>query len=227
MSDGGDRQDGWGARLSAFEDSVEGLRDSARFAHLSGDPAADSLAALVRIMESIAVAFRTRTAERVQISQSLRQETDALSQVALAKVEERGAAIVESLVPRLAGLTERATERRLWLVKLRTLLLAGGVSVALSLVVFAVSYGAGYASGRDNGLVAASTIKAAMGSHAASAWAGLMAANDPVSALAECRRKIAQDSHGRHYCAMPVWLDPVRPPQSESPARRTGRGEGR
>jgi len=222
VTDGGTSQDGFGARLAAFEDCVDSLRDSSRYARLSGDPAADSLAAMVRVMESVAVAFRTRMAERTQISQSLRQEVDAISQAAITRVEARGAATVESLVPRLVALTERAVERRLWLVKLRTLILAGGAVCVLVLAVFALSYGAGYASGRQDGLIAANTIAAAMaaGPHAASAWAKLMAANDPVQALAACRKKSVKDAQGRRYCALPVWLDPPSPPNTARKAFR-------
>jgi hypothetical protein len=200
--------------LSAFEESVESLRDSARFAHLSSDPAADSLSALVKVMESIAVAFRTRTAERVQTSQSLRDDAEAIAQAAIANVEARGADIVAGLLPRLAAVAEQTVARRLWLVKLRTLLLAGGMSIALAVAVFAVSFGAGYASGRNDGLVSAKIVTGAMaaGPGAASIWAKLMAENDPVSALASCRKQVSKDGQGRRYCAMPVWLDPPAPP---------------
>jgi hypothetical protein len=216
MNEATDNRDTYGARLVAFEDCVEGLRDSARYARLSGDPAADSLAAMVRVMESIAVAFRTRAAERAQISQSLRQEVEAISEAAIAKVEARGSDIVAKLLPRLTALTEQVMQRRLWVIRLRTLLLVGGVGFALSMAVFAVSYGAGYSSGRKDGLIASKVITSAMAAdpRAAFAWAKLMAANDPVQASAICRQKTIKDAQGRRSCAMPVWLDPPPPPRA-------------
>jgi hypothetical protein len=36
-----------------------------------------------------------------------------------------------------------------------------------------------------------------------------MADNDPVSAMAACRKSIASDADGRRYCFMPVWIDPL------------------
>jgi hypothetical protein len=58
--------------------------------------------------------------------------------------------------------------------------------------------------------MSAHTISAAMaaGPGAASAWASLMADNDPVQALTACRKSVSTDVQGRRYCSMPVWLDP-------------------
>ena len=44
--------------------------------------------------------------------------------------------------------------------------------------------------------------------------ARVMAANDPVAALAACRQHTARDAQGRRYCAMSVWLDPTWAPQT-------------
>jgi hypothetical protein len=204
-----DGQDGMAARLSVFDEAVDGLRDSARYARLSGDPAAHSLAAMVQAMETVAVMFRTREAERRQISQTLREETDAIAKSAVAQVEARSADLVETLAPRIGRLVEQSVTRQMWSVKLRTVLLAGGVALALALAVFSVSYGAGYVSGRNDGLIAGKMVAAAMttGPGAASAWARLMAANDPVGALKACG-KPARGGDGRRYCRVPLWLDP-------------------
>jgi hypothetical protein len=96
---------------------------------------------------------------------------------------------------------------RLWSIRLRTLLAAGGVATALGVAVFSVSYGAGFSNGQATGLVAGKTIAAAMamGPDAARAWSRLMAANDPVVALKNC--KVDRDGTGRRFCRMPVWLD--------------------
>jgi hypothetical protein len=52
-------------------------------------------------------------------------------------------------------------------------------------------------------------IRAAMtaGPDAAADWALLMANNNPVPALATCRKNITTDAEGHRYCDMPVWLD--------------------
>ena len=51
---------------------------------------------------------------------------------------------MERLGPDLARAAERYAAARLWSIRLRTLLAAGAVAVALAAVVFAVSYGAGF-----------------------------------------------------------------------------------
>jgi hypothetical protein len=86
---------------------------------------------------------------------------------------------------------------------------AAGLAIGLALVA-SVSYAAGFAAGRSRGEISAHTISAAMaaGPGAASAWASLMADNDPVQALAACKKSVSTDVQGRRYCSMPVWLDP-------------------
>ena len=125
-------------------------------------------------------------------------ETQLVVDRASAELERRSAKLVERLGPDLARAAERHAAARLWSIRLRTLLAAGAVAVALAAVVFAVSYGAGFSNGRDTGLLAGKTIAAAMaaGPDAAMAWSRLMAANDPVAALKNCAasRAINQQS---------------------------------
>ena len=128
-------------------------------------------------------------------------------------MERRSAKLVERLGPDLARAAERHTAARLWSIRLRTLLAAGTLAVALGAVVFAVSYGVGFSNGRNAGLIAGKTIAVAMtsGPAAAAAWSKLMAANDPVTALKSC--KTEHDASGRRYCRMPVWLDVPAAPE--------------
>jgi hypothetical protein len=55
----------------------------------------------------------------------------------------------------------------------------------------------------------------AAGPEAAATWSGLMADNDPVRALAVCKKSGSADAHGRRYCSMPVWLDPPTVPDGK------------
>jgi hypothetical protein len=68
-----------------------------------------------------------------------------------------------------------------------------------------------------DGLLAGHTIAAAMatGPGAASAWARLMEANDPVGAVKACG-KWARGGDGRRYCRVPLWLDPPTTPQENA-----------
>ena len=202
--------------LARFERAVEALKDSAHLARLTDDPAAGGLTAMVRVMESLAAQFAVRDAERQELARSLELQAGQIAEDAIGRVHASGVAIIDQLAPDLSRLVQRMVRQRLWTIKLRTLLAAAGAAVGLAVAIFAVSYGAGYAAGRQNGLLAVKTIAAALAAEpqAASAWSRVMAMNDPVAALAACRNHTTRDTQGRHYCAMPLWLDPPPAPQS-------------
>jgi hypothetical protein len=197
--------------LADLEKALKGLEWSAEFSRLSGDPAAESLTALWQVLAGMGALMRARQAERADVAAALAAETQLVVNRASAELESHSAALVERLGPDLARATERYAAARLWSIRLRTLLAAGAVGVALGAAVFAVSYGAGFSNGRTTGLLAAKTMTAAMavGPDAALAWSRLMAANDPVAALKNC--KAERDASGRRYCRMPVWLDAPAP----------------
>ena len=203
---------------AAFDRSVAGLRDSSELARLTDDPAAPSLGALLKVMESMGAQFRLRDRDRQAMAVALEQRVARIRDEALAQVEASGATVVERLAPELSKLVERSLRQRLWTVQLRTLLLAGGAAAALIFMSFAAGYGVAFRAGRDSGLQDGRTIAAAMaaGPQAAASWARLMADNDPVPALKACDNSRGHDTAGRRYCLMPVWLDP---PAAPPPAR--------
>ncbi len=211
-----DRTAPFAESVARFERAVDALKATAQLAQLTDDPAASGLAAMVQVMESLADQFAVREAERQEVLRSLQLQADRIANEAQARVAASGAAILETLAPELSRLVQRTVQQRLWTIKLRTLLAAAGAGVGLAAVIFALSYGAGYATGRQDGLRAAKTIVAALTvePQAAAGWARLMSANDPVAALAACRRHTVRDAQGRRYCPMPVWLDPPAVPKS-------------
>lgn len=194
--------------LTELDKALKGLEWSAEFSRFSGDPAAESLTALWQVLAGMGALMRARQAERREIAAAVEAQARLVVDRASAELEARSAAVVEHLAPTLVRATEREVATRLWTIRLKTLLLAGSVAVVLGLAVFAVSYGAGYANGRAQGSADGHVIATAMaaGSGGASAWARLMAANDPVAALKNC--KAERDGSGRRYCRLPVWLDP-------------------
>jgi len=210
-----DRSAPFAESLARFERSVDSLKASAHLAQLTDDPAAGALTVLVGVMESLAAQFAVRDAERQELARSLQLQADRIADDALARVQASGVAIIDQLAPDLSRLVQRSVQQRLRTIKLRTLLAAAGAGVGLAVVIFALSYGAGYAAGRQNGLLSAKTIAAALTAEpqAAAAWSRMMATNDPVQALAECRKHIARNAQGQRYCDMPVWLDPAPAPQ--------------
>jgi hypothetical protein len=204
------------AALADLQKALKGLEWSAEFSRLSGDPAAESLTALLQVLSGMGALMQARQAERAEVAAAVRAETQLVVDRASAELERRSAALVERLGPGLALAAERYAAVRLWSIRLRTLLAAGAVALTLGAVVFAVSYGAGFSNGRTTGLLAGKTIAAAMaaGPDAALAWSRLMAANDPVAALKNCKPE--RDANDRRYCRMPVWLDSAKVPVGAS-----------
>ena len=201
--------------LADLDKALKGLEWSAEFSRLSGDPAAESLTALWQVLAGMGALMQARQAERAEVASALAGETQLVVDRASAELERRSAALIERLGPDLARAAERHAATRLWSIRLRTLLAAGGVAVVLAVVVFAISYGAGFSNGQAKGLLAGKNIRAAMaaGPDAARAWARLMVANDPVAALKNC--KTERDANGRHYCQVPMWLEPPTLPGAQ------------
>jgi hypothetical protein len=198
--------------LADLDKALKGLEWSAEFSRLSGDPAAESLTALWQVLSGMGALMQARQAERAEIAAAVEGETQLVLDRASAELERRSAALIERLGPDLARAAERHVAARLWSIRLRTLLAAGAVAVALGITVFAISYGAGFSNGQAKGLLAGRTIVAAMaaGPDTARAWARLMAGNDPVAAMKNCKSE--HDGAGRRFCRMPVWLDPPSAP---------------
>ncbi len=132
-------------------------------------------------------------------------------------LEARQTGIVEQLVPKIAAGVNDAVRRHSKATQWKTLASWGIAVLALALLPSAFAYTAGLSTGRAEGEVTGQTIQAAMkgGPDAAAAWAALMADNDPRPEMATCRKAISTGEDGRHYCTMPVWLDPpTTAPQS-------------
>jgi hypothetical protein len=195
------------AALAGLQKALKGLEWSAEFSRLSGDPAAESLTALWQVLAGMGALMQARQAERAEVAAALAAETQLVVDRASAELERRSAKLVERLGPDLARAAERHAAVRVWSIRLRTHLAAGAAAVVLSVAVFAFSYGAGFSSGRADGLLAGRTISAAMadGQDRAMVWSRLMATNDPLAALKSCKPE--RDGSGRRYCRMPFWLD--------------------
>jgi len=195
------------AKLDA---AIGAMHRAASAAVLKGDPLADHLHALADSIGALGAIYEASADTQLEIAEKLRTQTDAVADDAIERVHASGVGIIDQLAPRLAMLVEQTTRARSKAARLRVMLGGmAGLVIALALVA-GVSYATGFAAGRSQGEISAHTISAAMaaGPGAASAWASLMADNDPVQAIAVCKRSVATDPHGRRYCSMPVWLDP-------------------
>jgi hypothetical protein len=186
------------------------MHRAASAAVLKGDPLSDQLHALAESIGALGAIYEASADTQLEIAEKLRTQADAVADDAIERVHASGVGIIDQLAPRLATLVEQTTSAHGKTVRRRVMLGgAAGRSIALALVAD-VSYAGGFGAGRSQGEISAHTISAAMaaGPDAASAWASLMADNDPMQALTACKKSISTDTHGRRYCSMPVWLDP-------------------
>ena len=190
--------------------AIGAMHRAASASVLKGDPLSDQLNALAESIGALGAIYEASADTQLEIAEKLRTQADAVADDAIERVHASGVGIIDQLAPRLAALVEQTTRARRKTARLRVMLGgAAGLAIGLALVA-GVSYAAGFAAGRSHGEIAAHTISAAMaaGPGAASAWASLMADNDPVQALTACKKSVDADAHGRRYCSMPVWLDP-------------------
>ena len=186
------------------------LRRAAATAALKNDPLSQHLNALAISISALGDMCRTTEITQIEIAHTLKSQTDVIAGEAIIKVHASGMAIMEELAPKLAATAEWTMRQNIKLMRLRTVIGVAAILVAGALIPSAFTYAAGLNAGRFQGEVAAHVIAGAIaaGPEAAVDWALLMANNNPVSALAACRKNITTDAEGHRYCAMPIWLDP-------------------
>jgi hypothetical protein len=190
------------------------MHRAASASFLKGDPLAEQMQALAASIAALGYIYEASADTQLEIADKLRTQADTVAGEAIDKVHASGVAIIDQLVPRLSAVVDKAARHRLQTLRLRTIL-GGAAALVIGLALVAgVSYSAGFASGRSQGEVSAHAIAAAMaaGPGAATAWASLMAYNDPVQALANCKKSSSTDENGRRYCPMSVWIDPPKSP---------------
>jgi hypothetical protein len=176
---------------------------------LKADPLSEQLHALAESIGALGDIYEASADTQLEIAERFRTEADAVVDEAIERVHASGVGIIDQLAPRLAVVVGRISRTEGLNARFRVIVGgAAGLVIAVALVA-GVSYAAGFAAGRAQGEMTAHTISAAMaaGPAAAVAWGSLMADNDPVPALAACRKSVSTDANGRRFCAMPVWLD--------------------
>ena len=202
-----------GSRRETLHEKIENaqatLRKAASAAVIQNDPLSEQLRAVAISIGALGDIYDASEDTQIEIAKILKTQTETVTRESVAKVHASGMDIIDQLTPRLVGAVEHATRANIKTARVRSLILcAAGLAAA---VIFAgwLGFSAGEATGLAKGEVAAQTINAAMaaGPGAASAWASLMADNDPVQALAACKKAVSVASDGRRFCALPVWLD--------------------
>jgi hypothetical protein len=139
------------------------------------------------------------------------KKTDLVIKQGEVALQTKQAGIIEQLTPQLARTITDTVRQQVKVVKFKTVAAWSAAVLAIALLPCAFTYAAGLNAGRTQGEVAAHTIQAAMaaGPDAAVTWSILMADNNPIFAMAACRKSVAADADGRRYCSMPVWIDPL------------------
>jgi len=138
------------------------------------------------------------------------RKTDLVIKQGEVALQTKQAGVVDQLAPYLATTITEAVREQVKIVKFKTVAGWSGAVLGVALIACLFTYPTGYSAGLVHGEQATHMVNEAMadGPDAAVAWSTLMADNNPVSAIAACRRSISTDAEGQRYCFMPVWLDP-------------------
>jgi hypothetical protein len=198
------------------EEAKAALLEAANASAVKDDPLCQHLNALALSVGAHYDIFCAAEETQLALAQSVRTNTETVTKGVLNAVRESLTSLTKELGPQLLKAALPTMQLALRFMKHRTIYWALLAMVTLIVLSGMFSYAVGLNHGRYQGEVTARAIKAAMaaGPDAATDWALLMANNDPVTALADCRKSITTDAEGRRYCAMPVWLDPQQgPPQ--------------
>lgn len=181
-----------------LDTALGAMHRAASASALKDDPLAEQLQALAASIGALSAIYEASADTQVEIADTLRTQADAVAGEAIVRVHAAGVGIIDQLAPRLAAVVETVTRAQAQTARLRVLLGSAAVLVLRASLIAGVAYSAGFIAGRSRGEIAAHAIAAAMaaGPGAATAWASLMADNDPVQALAVCRRSIMRDAHG-------------------------------
>ena len=189
------------------------LRRAAAAAALKSDPLCEQLQALALCVGALSDLYQVSEATQLDIAYTLKTQTGAIADEAIARVHASGMDIVNKLGPQLANAADRTMRQKITTLRLRSIVFLSLALVTIVLVPCAFTYAAGLNAGRFQGETAAHLISVAMkaGPAEALAWGQLMQDNNGASAMALCRKNLLQDADGRHYCLMPVWTDPLSP----------------
>jgi hypothetical protein len=192
------------------------LREATEVAVIKDDPLCQHLNALALSIGAHYEIYCATEETQAALGQSIRSHTDAITRGVLDLTRNTLNTMAKEVGTQLLKAALPTMQQALRFMKYRTIYWALLAMAALIVVSGMFSYAAGLNHGRYQGEVTARAIQSALatGPDAATDWALLMADNNPVPALADCRKSITTDAEGRRYCAMPVWLDqPQGPPQ--------------
>lgn len=192
------------------------LCEAADTAAIKNDPLCQHLNALaVSVGAHYDIYCATEEAQST-LSRSIGAQTDLVTKGVLDLVQTSLSSMTTDLGPQLLKAALPGMQTTLRFMKYRAIYWTLLAMAALIVISGIFSYAVGLNHGRFEGETAAQTIRAAMtaGPDSAVDWALLMTNNNPVPALADCRKNITTDAEGRRYCDMSVWLDP---PASQAP----------
>jgi hypothetical protein len=191
------------------------LREATEVAVIKDDPLCQHLNALALSIGAHYEIYCATEETQAALGQSIRSHTDAITRGVLDLTRNTLNTMAKEVGTQLLKAALPTMQQALRFMKYRTIYWALLAMAALIVVSGMFSYAAGLNHGRYQGEVTARAIQSALatGPDAATDWALLMADNNPVPALADCRKSITTDAEGRRYCAMPVWLDPPPGPQ--------------
>jgi hypothetical protein len=185
------------------------LREAADTAAIKNDPLCQHLNALALSVGAHYDIYCATEETQSALARSMRTQTDTVTKGVLDLVQSSLSSLTTEAGPQLLKAALPSMQTTLRFLKYRTIYWMLSTMAALIVISGIFSYAIGLNHGRFEGETAAQTIRATMtaGPDAASDWALLMANNNPIPALAACRKNITTDAEGRRYCDMPVSLD--------------------
>lgn len=182
-------------------------------ANLTDDPLGIALHAMSETIGAQAALYRATFSQYRDIGDDLDRARSEAVEAGRLELDSKRAGIVQELAPQLVQLTASQVKVQERTVKLRTLVMAGGMAVALAIAAWSVGYGSGWKSGQTNGLYAKGALSAVLQEHGPdteTALIELVRDNNISAVLTACHaHSYVQD--GRKACAAPLWLEPSPP----------------
>lgn len=194
-----------------IDEAQAALRQTAMAARFKDDPLSEHLNALALCVGALGDIYQASEDTQLDIAETLKSQTDVVTKEAIARVEASGAELAMKIGPQIAAEAKWTMRQEYKILRMRTIIVLAAILCVVIAVPSAFTYAAGLNLGMAQGEDAAHAIQIAMtySPEAAVIWGKLMTYNNPVPAMALCRKNIAVDAQGRRSCSLPVWIDPI------------------
>jgi hypothetical protein len=199
------------ALRTRVEEAKAALLEAASTAVIKNDPLCQHLNALALSVGAHYDIFCAAEEAQRTVAETVSRHADIVTTGIIDTTRTSLATMTRDAGPQLLKAALPTMQQSLRVLKQRTIIGLIVATVGLVMIAGMFSYAAGLNQGHSQGEYTAGIIKSAVlaGPEAGMDWGFLMSDNNPVPSLAECRKAVLTADDGRHYCMMPVWLDPL------------------